>query len=127
MTTERLIEDWDGIKVTFVTLDAFGIWDITRIANQDNVANLTVVWETQTFPMQPARMEKLQALPKSAYLVAWCLPLEVAATLEEFRDWYMPRLRKISENLFTHGLKDITMMKGINVKETDNAADDLQV
>jgi len=113
---DRIIEDWDGITVTFVSIDDFCQEDIDRIANQDKVANMTIVWATQDFPMPPARMEKLLALPKSSYAAAWCVPLEVAATLEEFRDWMMPRLRQVAANSWLPGgLDDFTLEGGINM------------
>lgn len=118
---DRIIEDWDGITVTFVSIDDFGQEDIDRIAAQDKVANLTVVWALYESPMSPARMEKLLALPETSYAAAWCLPPEVAATLEEFRDWMMPRLRECSANSWLPaGLSDMTLLKGINMPEVSN-------
>jgi len=108
---ERITEYLNDIPVHFVTLDEFGQEDLDNIARK---WNLTVVWETQSFPMPPARMEKLLALPRSAYLAAWCVPLEVAATLEEFRDWMMARLRKPGNPWSSSKLRDATTLEGIN-------------
>jgi hypothetical protein len=122
---ERIVEDWDGITVTFVSIDDFGQEDIDRIATQDKVANLTVVWALYDSPMPPARMAKLLALPKTSCATAWCLPPEVAATLAEFRDWYMPRLREVSANSWCpEGLSDMTLLKGINKPEVSDGDQD---